>query len=343
MTKRKISRLIALLFIFGFTFTIAVYPESNDKSIYKQVERIKLNLEKVVFAAAANIIVLPDGGFLVTIRESLYSDLFSLIKLSKNGDVLKIYDKHGNGPGYLQRVSNCLVKENSILVGEFNAPYIHEFSHNLDFIADHRIKKGGKIYLAGKYIGVWHDHITGDIKHTQYYMLALYDSTSYNFKKYAYEVNDNPAYVYSWGNIVKVDEKTFAGVYATEYQIRILDSEFNLQKKLIKDVPDYIVKYTPWKENPHNLDDSGIKWMESWSKIESVYFYEGKFLLKHMIGKTMFIDVIDQNGKTLVNRFKEDKNKNLILADGKYLWLLETDKDSDEPKYVMIKATLDLK
>jgi len=157
MTKRKISRLIALLFIFGFTFTIAVYPESNDKSIYKQVERIKLNLEKVVFAAAANIIVLPDGGFLVTIRESLYSDLFSLIKLSKNGDLLKIYDKHVNGPGYLQRVSNCLVKENSILVGEFNAPYIHEFSHNLDFIArDFKILDIFKpVYLSKKEILTW--------------------------------------------------------------------------------------------------------------------------------------------------------------------------------------------
>jgi hypothetical protein len=343
MKNPKLSRVFFFL-ILVLALTGYSYPEKNTAgSIFKEVERVDLKLDKIIFAHINDYVVVPDG-FIILIQETARGEYFSLVKLSKKGDVLRVYEKRGNGPGELRYIENLEAFGKSIFVGEMTAPYFHEFNHNLDFIADHRAKRGGKVMHVGNYIGIWADYIPRVNNVDKFYMLGLYDNKTYEFKKYAFEIPEIPALVQSWGGVRKIDENTYAGIYPTQYQIRLYDKELNFKKNLLKDVPGYIVKYSPWKQNPNDVTLDMQKWFKSWSKIESLFYADGKFLLRYMIGEEFFIDIFDKDGKKLVSQYKEPKNKHVNFAEGGFLWLLESyDEDEDSPKNTLIKAKLDIK
>ena len=119
-----------------------------------------------------------------------------------------------------------------------------------------------------------------------------------------------------WGGICKIDSATYAGIYPTQYQIRLLDQRLKFKKNLLNKVPEHIKTYHPWKKSPNHLQDDGLKWMHSWSKMQSLFFVQGVFVLKYLYQNDRYLDIIDMNGNILRAAYKEDKNSTHIFSDG---------------------------
>jgi hypothetical protein len=309
-------------------------------NLFDEVERIELKMGDVVFASVADARPLPDG-FILIIDQSAFGDVYSIVKLSKKGELIRLYDKRGNGPGEIRRIDNIAVRKNSILVAESTAPFVHEYSHDLQFIKDHRVKKGGKIFLLGKFVGIWSTNFIKENNQDKSYILALYDSETFEFKRYAFEIPGAPAYVFSWGNVCELDNQTFAGIYSTRYQVHLFDSEFNRTKDLIKNIPKHIKKYYPWKQDPHKLDNTGIQWMHSWSKIYGVYYIKGTFIIKYMHDKKRYLDLVDGSGNIILAGFEEAKNSGIIFTQDSFVWWLES--NDDKTKFFLVKTEFNLK
>ncbi len=310
------------------------------RPIFKELERIELKLEKVHFATLSTVVPVPDG-FILLVKESAFGNQYALIKISKSGAFVSVYNKRGNGPGELRTITNMVATKNSILVGELSAPYVHEFSHDLIFKEDHRIKSGGKLFQLGQYLGIWTVNYKKVGNNNKTYILALYDRKTFEFKRFAYEIGEIPAFVQYWGGICQIDDNYFAGIYPTHYQIKVFNKELQFEKNLIKMVPKHIKKYHPWKKSPSHMDNSALKWMHSWSKPHSIFFIEGKFILKHLVDNQQFLDVISKDGEIL-RAVKEGKNRSCLFSEGPSLWKLHWDDDNDEKIkfYTLVKYKL---
>lgn len=314
---------LGLIFPFGINSYAA---NKSQKTIFKEVDRVELDFGNVVFASISKIVPLPDG-FVVLVNESAYSVRHTLVKLSKKGKLLNKYDRRGNGPGEIRSIGNIVQLENSILVSESSAPFVHEYSHDLKFVKDHRIKKGGKVLLPGKYIGIWTLNFKKENDKEKAFTLALYDRNTFEFKKFAFEIPEVPAYVFTWGGICRVDENTFAGVYVTQYKIYLFNSEMQLQKTMLGKAPSYIKKYRPWKKSHSHADNTSVEWLHSWSKINDLYYIDGKFVVSYMCEKRRFLDIISLEGETLVANYEESKNSSVIFTEGSFIWQLEWNDD----------------
>jgi hypothetical protein len=264
-----------------------------------------------------------------------------LLKFSKKGKLIGKYDRRGNGPGELRSVGNIIQLENSILISESSAPFVHEFSHDLKFVKDHRIKKGGKILDLGKYFGIWTLNYKKENNKDKAFILALYDRETFEFKKFAFEIPEVPAYVYTWGGICRVDENTFAGVHVTQYKIYLFDTDLQLKKSIFGDLPGYMKKYHPWKKSHSHADNTSVEWMHSWSKINSIFYYDGKFIVKHLLEKKRFLDIISLDGKPLLTNYQESKNSSIDSTADPYFWKLEW--NDDKTQYYLVKTKLDIK
>jgi len=168
--------------------------------LFVDIEKIELKINDINIAHIVDIGILPDG-FVIGINESAYGALCLLIKVKNDGSLVTVYNKRGNGPGELRDIENLYVKEDSILVAERISPYLHEFSYKLEFKTDHRLKHPGKVFKAGRYLGIWSINSTGKKKREQY-ILALYDKSTYEFKKLVFPIDEIPAYVQRWGGIM---------------------------------------------------------------------------------------------------------------------------------------------
>lgn len=313
---------------------------NSSDSLFKEIERVELKLDDVVFAEIYWVDAIPDG-FVLVVSESAYGNNYEILKISRSGKFIKKYDKRGNGPGELRSIHNIIVLDKSILVPEKSAPYIHEFSHHLEFIRDHRIKTGGNGFLLGNYIGILSLNFKKENKKDKIFILALYDRNTFEFKKLAFEIPEVPAFVHLWGSFCRVDNNTIAGVYPILYSINLFDAEMNLKRVIKTEFPGHFKKYYPWKKSPSVVDESGIKWMHSWVKLHSVLYVNGKFIITYLQNKKCFYDIISIDGKSLVSTVELRKNRIYMFAEGPSIWRLE--ENDDGTKHTLVKEIIQLK
>lgn len=313
---------------------------SGEKKItFKEIERVRLEFNDIVFYSIWQSIKIKDG-FVSILTESEKGGRYFLVKFSNEGKILAVYKQYGSGPGDISRINSIADTGNTILIPERTLSYVHEFSYDLKFIRDYRIKKGGNIILIGDYVAIWSVNTPGQKDTDKKYMSALYDLKNFNFKKYAFEITEIPALVQDWGNICKLDHNSYAGIYSTEYQIRIYDRELNFKKNLLNNTPNYISKYSPFNGNPRNVNNEIVKWMESWSRMHELFYADGKLILRYATGKDMFIDIFDKNGKPLAQNIKQNKENYLAFTDGNYFWKYEIKIEGEVEKYWLVKTKL---
>lgn len=325
--------------IFFICFFISIGFIYSVENIFIELEKIKLNIDEILFSRLWQIEQLPDGFVILLSR---YGNSNMIVKLGKNGDVVSIYDKAGNGPGELRNIYNIAVNENSIYACEQSSPYVHEFTHNLKFKKDYRVKKGGKLFILGdKYAGIWGPNYIGEKKVESIKTLSLYSLRDFSHIKFAFPVAEVPALYHYWGDICRINKTTFAGIYPTEYQIKIFDENMELRKQLIKNVPKHIKKYHPYKGNSRLVDQNIADWGSSWSVLKDIFYSEDRFIIKYLYKKNNFFDIIDRSGKIIYSGYKEDKDLHLIFVEKqKYFWHLLTKMTGDEIKYFLVKHKL---
>lgn len=340
---RKGSILCVALIFFTLSGKLVVGDRADqtfENGVFKEVERIELKLDNLVFARIPEIDPLPDG-YILLVNESAYGKQYALVKVSRQGSYVSMYDKRGNGPGELRSIESIAVQGDSILVSEVSAPFIHEFSNNLEFVKDHRIKMAGTVIPLGKYIGVWALNYRKVDNKNRSFILTLYDRNTFEFERVAFEVTDVPPFVFTWGGICRVSDTLYAGVYCNQYQIFLFDNEFNSKKTLLKKVPGHIKQYRSTKMDPHTLNQKGVNWIHSWSKVQFVYFVENRFIIGYNHDKESFLDVYSRDGKPLVQHHRMKKNRGLNFAtESQYIWALEWNEDRD--RYTIVKLKLDL-
>ena len=256
MIKIKSFFTIFVFLFFGLFLTDNLTAKTvTPHTLFNEISRIELQLDDVVFALITDIVPLPDG-FVLIIKESRFGNTYSLLKLSKKGDFICKFDRRGNGPGEIKNIENIVAAKTSIFVAESFAPYVHEYSHNLQFIRDYRIKQGGKIFLFEDYIGIWSLNFRKINNKDKIYILALYDRNTFQFKGVTFEIPELPPYVHRMGGMCRVDNTTYAGVYSTRYQIYLFDERLQYKESLIKKVPEHIKKYYPSKLSPNKSPKS---------------------------------------------------------------------------------------
>ena len=336
--KLPILSTVSLLLLTIFFLQNYAAGSNPGSPLFVDIEQVELKLDNLVFSSIDLIRKLPDG-FIIVISESLSNNKYTIVKTDKNGNIVCIYDKRGNGPGELRHIGKIVVLEDSILVSEVTSPFIHKYSLNLEFLEDYRIKKGGFIFDVDNYIGLWAPHYEGD----KIYTLALYDKKSLEFKRYAFEVDEVPAYTHFWGGICKADNGLFAGLYSKDYKIFIFDNELNFKKCLIDKTPPHIKKYTPAKLDPHTIDENSVKWIHTWSKMKDIFFVDGNFILKYVYNNKRYLDIISHEGSLLQGNIQEPKDCSNIFTDGKFIWKMKwKDIDDEVTKYFIVKTRLNL-
>ncbi len=334
-----------LLKVFVLTFlflgNVAIFGQGKD--LFSEVERIELKFKDIYFAVLGQVRPLPDG-FIALCNESRTSGRHKIIKFDKQGNVLSIFQERGNGPGELRSVANILVTNDSILVAESTAPYVHKFSHKLEFIEDFRIKKGGKIFnLGSRYFGIWgpkYKNVNGKDK---IFMLALYEKDSFTFKRDAFDIKEEPALTFNWGGICKIDKNRFAGIYANEYKIRILDEDGNQVNSLIKEVPGHFKKYYKWNKDPNNIDSRAMKWMHSWSKMHAVFFLNEIIIIRHNLNRRNYLDFYSRDGALIKGNWLQPKSNGHVFTTDGFIWKLQkVNEDDDDTRYFLVKEKLNL-
>lgn len=329
-----------LIFILFGLLILSYLHAEND--IFVDVERVNLKLDELLFSGIGGAIEQLPDGFVITLDRGQQSDL--IVKVDMKGNITTVYDKPGNGPGEIRDLHNIGVTATAILASEKQSPFIHEFTHDLKFKNDYRIKGAGRIHILGtKYFGIWRPS-NFDEKAENLDTLALYDQKDFKFLRYVFHIKEVPAFFSYWGTICKIDDDTFAGVYPSEYQIRIFDNNMQFKKNLIKETPHYIKKYFPYNRNLNTVDKNTQSWVNSWSIITDVYYVEGKFILLYMFNGENFIDILDSNGNNLYSQYKEKKRFHLIFTeDQKYIWRLKVEEGDETDKYTLVKQKLVLK
>jgi hypothetical protein len=337
MKLNKTVYIIVLTLIFSFLNLHSSEAQKNDDYIFKNLEKIELKFGELVFANIGTLFPLKNG-FVSYYNESAYGSLYGLVLFSNDGNVIKKYDRRGNGPGEINRISNITVTGNSILVAEFGKPVIHVFDQQLNFVKDYRIKYAGKIYNLGKYVGIWTYNYTNKNNEDKIYVLSLYDSSTFEFQKYAGDVNEVPDFVQYWGGIWQSQKNTFALIFPHHYQVFLYDQHLKLKRKLIKRPPPHIKPFTPWKKNKKHLNNDGMKWIRSWTKPYSLFYYKGKYLLISIYQGDQFLDVIDESGKFLLSGYKLKDYSSINFIKDNFIWIKKTDKE--QSKYTLVKTTL---
>ncbi len=323
--------LIILISVFALNLMAA------DKEIFVEVDTVKVNLDDILHSGISDVEQLPDG-FLFLLYRGRKNNL--LVKVDKKGNVVKVYDKPGNGPGELRHIFNIVVYRNSIYAIEGESPYMHEYTHDLKFKKDYRINAWGRLYILGKYAGIWRPN-TFDEKSEEIYTLALHDPNDFTFKRHVFRVKEVPAFFTFWGDVCMIDENNIAGVYSTEYQIRIFDGDMNFKKNLLEDTPNHIKKYSPYKGSKNVVGQNAYEWTKTWSVISKLYYVDKMFLLSYTLNKEFFLDIIDMNGKILYPNYKEKKKFGIVfIEDQKYVWRLKVEEGDESDKYSLVKQKL---
>ena len=327
------KRLILMILI----SVLALSLIATDKEIFVEVDAVKVNLDDVLHSTVSDVEQLPDG-FLFSLKRGRNNNL--LVKVDKNGNVTKIYDKPGNGPGELRHIFNIVAYRNSIYAIEGKSPFIHEYTNDLKFKKDYRINAWGRLYMLGKYAGIWRPS-TYDDKSEEIYTLALHDPKDFTFKRNVFRVKEVPAFFTYWGDVCVIDENTIAGVYSTEYQIRIFDGDLKFQKNLIEKTPDHIKKYVPYKGNIHVVGKEAQEWTLTWSVMSRLHYVDKMFILFYKMNTDFFLDIIDKNGKILYTQYKEKKGFHIVFSeDQKYIWRLKVEEGDESNKYTLVKQKL---
>lgn len=334
----KIKKMhLTVLLLAGFA--VGLFSDVRNSTLtpkLEEVEKIDLQFDDYIFASLVSLKPIKDG-FVLLVNESAYGDEYTMIKLSKRGKLLNLYNKRGNGPGEFSRASGVAVLEKSILVFERVAPYIHEFSFDLDFVRDHRIKQGGIGFLLGRYIALQGLYFSKEGKKQIANILALYDRETLEFKKHAVEIGEIPAFVYAWGGFCEVDDNIIAGVYSNIYEIQLFDREMNKTGALEKEISGNFKRFYPWKKNPNKLRESGVKWMHSWTKMHSVFYLDEKYIVTYLQNKKYYYDVISKDGKTLAMGIEGKQNGKYLFTSAAHIWRLDTTEVEDEKEYALIK------
>jgi hypothetical protein len=336
----KYFSIFVIIFLFG-SLVVGLYADdSKNTDVFQEIERIQLNFGDFVFARITDIEPSPEG-FILAVKDSAFGNLYSLVKLSGKGKYLCHYDKRGNGPGELRNIDHIAVSDEFLFVSESNSPYIHKFSHNLEFIQDYRVKRGGGVFLLGSYIGSWGVSFTKVGGKDKTHLLQLYDKNKFEYKKDAFDVSEIPPYVFSWGGMCQVNENTFAGVYCNQFKVFLFDRELNVKGSLISDAPKYVKEYYKWKGDSQTFDSNTDNWLSSWTKMHSIYYVDNKLIVIYMINRKQFIDVYSLEGKPLVKNYLSRKNRFFSFTQDSYCWWLERNDDSTEFTLIKTKIKLD--
>jgi len=301
------------------------------------VEHIELQFGALVFANLGNIVPLRNG-FVSYYNESAYGANYGLLLISPEGKVVKKYDRRGNGPGEFNRISNIIVKGNSILVAEMGKPVIHVFDSDLNFVRDYRVKHSGKIFDLGKYIGVWSYNHIRERDVDKIYVISMYDSADFTFKGYAGNVDLVPDFVQYWGGIWNADKNAYALILPHRFQIYLLDSELKFKKKIISNPPGHVKHFTPWKKDKNHLNSEGFKWIQSWTKPFRLFYYNGKYLLISVFKRKQYLDVIDSNGKYIFSGIQLKEYCGYEFIKDGFMWLCKSDKE--QSIFTLIKCKL---
>jgi len=298
-------------------------------------EKIKIKLEtKQDYAYFTHCDILPDG-FVVLFEESSSGNTLTLVKFDKNGKHLCDYKARGVGPGELSNVGNIFVGQRSILVCEFLSPVIHEFNLDLKFLKDHRIKLGGKVfYCDDKTIAVWAKHYHEDLVD----LVTLYNRNDLSLKGYTFTINKKmvPAFVHYDGSFRSIDQKGFAGLCPSEYQVKLFNPDFSYNRDLIKNVPSYIKKYFPWNKSTSQVNvNEAEKWLRSWTNMYSLFYIDNLFVISYSEGNNnYFLDIVNSNGDVLFSKFKIKFFP--ICAKDNLLWFFSVDEKDDITTYTLI-------
>jgi len=328
-----------LMIVLIISFLNPIYL-SAENNIFTEVNRIELKLDQPYYRMA-DLKVLEDG-FVLILDEAARSfrSYPTIIKTDKDGNIVKKYNKRGYGPGELRRTGKIAADENSIWVSEQNEPWIHEFTHSLEFKKDYKIKNRGNIVINNsKFIGIWSTAYRKD----GVYMIQLYDKKNLEFKKLAFKIEEKniPHFVSTWGGICEVDTNTYAGIYCTEFQIRIFDGDFELKNILLKKTPKYVKKYFPWKKG-EIFNTESREWMKNWTKMHSIFFIDNHFIVVYMYKEQLYLDVIDKYGNVKYSNYKMPENFGYYTSEGNYLWKAKRVEYQDKIKYYLIKEKSNL-
>jgi hypothetical protein len=324
LSTRKIFLLVVCL-----VGLIAVPYAKTEPALFKDIRRISLDFRDAPIAGVGFIRPLTEG-FVVIYNESAFNDSFALARLSSSGIKIKSYKERGNGPGELGAILRLVVTEKSILVSEFKRPIIHEFSHELSFKKDYRIKKPGIIFDLGKHIGVWSLNFSKENNQDKIYMLSVYNRKTFHFIKFSFEIPEVPAFVYLMGGIWPTSKKHYAAIYPTEYQIRLYDENLNFKKNVIKSIPSHVKKYIPWKKSPYSLDNKGYEWMNSWSRLNRLFFIDGRYFIIYWQNKTQYLDIISNDGQLLLKQYVMDKKRTPVFNRKNRIWMLESNDEKTQ-------------
>jgi hypothetical protein len=321
------------------TFLLIPSFSYSKSPTFKVIHSVELDVSDIPFAYSAGIVKIP-GGFIMGINESAFGRSYAILKFSREGKIIKRYDKRGNGPGELRAFLNIIADGDSIFIAERAAPFVHEFNHNLDFIKDYRVKKGGRIHRIGQYIGIWYEHVTGDSEIPKIYMLGLYDRKTFQFKKYGFEVEKVPFGVGLYGNVTQIDNNRYAGVYSNLYQLNFFDGDFNFVKSRKLDFSGF-KSYYPYDNNrqqvPHDIYK---KWRDSWLRLNNIFFLENKLLISYFYQGKYFYSVFTKSGELLAKDLKFE-NGRIIFTEGIHFWFCSFEQDQE--KITLTECILDQK
>lgn len=322
----------------GLIFGKGVVAEFIDR------ERIELKLDDVFFSGIMDIDTVP-GGFILLISRTPHKPGDLILKVDSKGKLLKQYEKRGYGPGEIKAIRNIVVTEDSIYAIESTTPFVHEYSHDLVFKKDYRVKRGGKLFDAGKYMGIWNAVAATEKGQSKKYALSLYNKEKFSFVRYAFPIKKEPFLVQGWGGICKANGDSFAGVYVNEYYIRQYDPEFLKYSTVNQTIPGHIKKYVKWTGEPNSINNKALSWMESWTKMHSIFWFKNYCILRYLHDGKNFIDVYTSDGVLICGPIKENDDISLRHFDGSYFWMLEEKelKNADHGKtgdinYTLIKA-----
>lgn len=332
---RKVTYISCLLLAFS------INAIAGD-SIFKEIHRIPLQLDSLVFNEIVDLDPVKDGYILV-LRRSAWGKADLIVKVNLRGELLSQYTKRGYGPGEIGNIGNVIVHDNRVYAIELTSPSIHCFDQHLKFVEDFRVKTGGKLIQLQEDIGVWQLATKNENDENKHYLVALYDSKTVDFKRYAFSVKEPPSYVHTWGGICRIDKDTYAGIYSNEYVIRVLNAQLE-RTKTIANVPANIKKrYYPVSNDPHTLTNTGVKWLKSWTKMKSIFYLNGMLVLTTSTGNDSEIDICTVGGNIIRSGCKMPKETILVESDGEYLLGLkwrEPDNPDANTSYTILKLQL---
>lgn len=343
MTNAPVLRkylVITILLFLGFGHYVVA-----SKCLLSILDEKPLHLESLVFGYVVDVDPLPDGYVLLLTR-SAKGDNDLIVKVDTNGHIRKIYDHRGYGPGEIRGVTNIIVTAKHILAIESQTPFIHQFDHDLNFVNDHRLKTGGKLFELGKYIGVWALKVKTTGKKVSKHLIALYATETFQFVKYAFKIDEEPAFVHTWGGLSRSGNNTYTGIYSNEYSLRFFNSELE-QIKRVDNVPAEVKKrYQAYKDSPFVGSNKALEWVKSWSKMHSVYSLGKCHIIRNMHGDELWVDFYSETGKQLTPGYSMPENTSFIESDGKILLGLkwkEDESDEGNLKYSLVRWKLNSK